>query len=317
MSTLAVTCGDINGIGVETALKALKKLDENVFDGKVVFIVPENVYVKARNSFNINLPDFVTLDFIGDAETEAGKPTAESGKTAFAAIKRAYELIENGKAEAMVTAPISKEALALAGVRYKGHTDMLADFAGVREYLMIFVSEKFRTALATIHVPLANVSSLLSREILFSKLELLDRTARNDFSIVSPKIAVLGLNPHAGENGNIGFEEIEKIIPAIKTAREKGMNVEGPFVPDAFFANGNYERYDFVLGMYHDQVLIPFKMLAFDSGVNFTAGLPFVRTSPDHGTAYDIAWRGIANENSMLAALLLADKISRNGNEKG
>ncbi len=310
MTKIAVTCGDVNGIGLEISLKAFLKLEAYGFESEVVFIAPENVLEKALKQFSVSkLPKFVSAEFIENTELNVGKPTRESGHASFAAIRKALNLIEENKIDALVTAPLSKEALALAGIKYKGHTDMLAEFSGTENYLMTFISDKFKTALATIHVPIAQVPGLLSKEKLCRQIKLLENTARNDFGISAPKIAVLGLNPHAGENGNIGKEEMETIVPAIDCAKNQGIAADGPFVPDAFFANGKFAEYDFVFGMYHDQVLIPFKMINFNEGVNFTAGLPFVRTSPDHGTAFDIAWKGIADPSSMLNAVLLAEKI--------
>ncbi len=317
MNAIAVTCGDINGIGVEIALKSFSILNEKDFDASIVFIVPENVLNLAVEKFNIkNIPNFVEFDFLNDAEITPGKPEKKSGEISFRALTRAYELIKKRNANALVTAPISKEAFALAGINYKGHTDLLADWTNAKNYLMTFISPKFKTALATIHVPLKNVPELISEEKIYSRIKLLRATAVNDFGIAKPRIAVLGLNPHAGENGNIGSEEIKIINPALQRLRSENIDVAGAFVPDAFFANKKYLDFDFVFGMYHDQVLIPFKMLNFNSGVNFTAGLPFVRTSPDHGTAYEIAWKGNADPESMLQAILLADKLSATRNER-
>jgi 4-hydroxythreonine-4-phosphate dehydrogenase len=315
MSKIAVTCGDVNGIGLEISLKAFEILSEKNFGGEIIFITPKNIYEKALSVFNTKIREgFLSLDFIDDAKLEIGKPTKIGGSTAFASVMRAYELISQRKADAMVTAPISKDAFATADIKYKGHTDLLADLSETKNYLMTFISEKFKTALATIHEPLKNVPRLITQEKIYAQLKLLVNTARNDFAIDTPKIAVLGLNPHAGENGLLGSEEKEIIVPVIERLRAENVDVAGAFVPDAFFAKRGYEKFDFVFGMYHDQVLIPFKMLNFNNGVNFTAGLPFVRTSPDHGTAYDIAWRGIADETSMLAAIELAEKIVRNRN---
>ena len=169
--------------------------------------------------------------------------------------------------------------------------------------MMTFISDTFKTGLATIHVPIKDVDRLITSKLINDKLTIAVNMLRDDFGINKPKIAVLGLNPHAVENGYIGTKEVEVIVPLINKFNSKSNNIEGPFVPDAFFATNNYLNYDIVLGMYHDQVLIPFKMINFNTGVNYTAGLPYVRTSPDHGTAYDIAWKGIADEKSFLQSI--------------
>lgn len=207
----------------------------------------------------------------------------------------------------MVTAPISKTAIKMAGINFPGHTEMLAEWCGSKDFVMTFLSKKMNGALVTIHEPLKNVTKLITSENLKSKINIIIKMLINDFKISLPKIAVLGLNPHAGESGIIGNEEEKIIIPLIK---KYSNNLFGPFSSDAFFANRLYKKYDLVIGMYHDQLLIPFKMLNFSSGVNYTAGLPIIRTSPDHGTAFDIAYKGIADSSSFIEAFFYAEKIS-------
>ncbi|MCH8170074.1 MAG: 4-hydroxythreonine-4-phosphate dehydrogenase PdxA [Bacteroidetes bacterium] len=211
----------------------------------------------------------------------------------------------------MLTAPISKTALSIAGINYPGHTEMLADWCNVDDCAMVFLSDKMKSALVTIHSSIKNITKEITITKLTSSFEIIIRTLQNDFLINEPKIAVLGLNPHAGENGIIGNEEKEIIIPSINSSKYKKY-LFGPFSPDAFFAKHNYKDFDLVLGMYHDQVLIPFKMLNSGKGVNFTAGLPIVRTSPDHGVAFDIAGKFVADESSMLEAFYFAEKIVNN-----
>jgi len=219
-------------------------------------------------------------------------------------------MIENGIADAMVTAPISKFSLGLAGIDFPGHTELLAKFSKSKKFGMMFLSSKFHTALLTIHEPIAKVARLLSQKLLINKIDLFCDTLKNDLKIANPKMALLGINPHSGENGKIGNEEIKIFNPVLN--KYKSEEIQGPFVPDAFFGNRLYKNFDLVIGTYHDQVLIPFKLLNFNQGVNFTAGLPFVRTSPDHGTAFDIAYKNIADYKSMYQAFIWAEKIVNN-----
>ena len=210
----------------------------------------------------------------------------------------------------MVTAPISKASFELAGINFPGHTELLAERGNAKNYAMTFISNKMNCALVTIHDPINKISKNLKKGKIKSVINTVKQSLINDFKVANPKIAVLGLNPHAGENGRIGDEEIKIIIPALNELGDK--NIEGPFVPDAFFANKLYKKFNIVVGMYHDQVLIPFKMMNFNSGVNYTAGLNFIRTSPDHGTAFDIAGKNIADPSSILEAFKVAEKIIKN-----
>jgi len=209
-----------------------------------------------------------------------------------------------------VTAPLSKDAISRAGYRFPGHTEFIAERTGAESYAMMMVAGDLRVGLVTAHVPIAEVPSRITEAAILDKLRVIQRTLRQDFSIAEPTIAVLGLNPHAGDGGVIGKEEKEIITPALKTAQQGGMHVVGPLPADGFFATDLDSGYDAVLAMYHDQGLVPFKALAFDRGVNFTAGLPIVRTSPDHGTAYNIAGQGVADVGSMRSAIELAVEVA-------
>ncbi len=323
MKTIAFTCGDINGIGPEICLKTINDI-YNPQERKVILFCPSSIFEYTLDSLSKSLSykivkkyfpgeydsEFVSVVDFGTYKQQFGKPTKQSGAAAFKALEKASGLVISKKADAMVTAPISKEAFKMAGINYPGQTELLAELSGSKKYLMTFLSDEFICGLATIHEPIKNISRLLTRKRLELALEILYNTLLNDLKIILPKIAVLGLNPHAGENGNIGNEEKSIIIPAIESF--KNPSISGPFVPDAFFGNQLQKKYDAVLGMYHDQVLIPFKMANFNLGVNYTAGLPVIRTSPDHGTGYDIAGMGIASAQSMIEAVKWAEKIIDN-----
>ncbi|HVO75452.1 MAG TPA: 4-hydroxythreonine-4-phosphate dehydrogenase PdxA, partial [Ignavibacteriaceae bacterium] len=305
MNKFAFTCGDINGIGPEIVIKSLNRLYKNS-KNKFLFICPLNVFenaskvIKPAFGFKIikeidRIPDepgVIVLN-IGNFPEKTGQPTKHSGKASFLAIQTAYRLTEIKAVDGIVTPPISKTALKMAEVNFPGHTEMLAGWSGQRDFVMMFLSKKMNAALLTIHESIARAAQLISKELMLKKLKVIEDALIRDLKIPSPKIAVLGLNPHAGEGGLIGNEELEIIHPAIDEFNGESV-LSGPHSPDAFFGSGMYKKYDLILGMYHDQVLIPFKMLNFSSGVNYTAGLPFVRTSPDHGTAYDIAGKNKA-----------------------
>ncbi len=322
MSNFIFTCGDVNGIGTEIIIKSLNKL-YNSTPHNFIFITPINVFdsviknIQPAFSYNIveNIPDKfykkVTILKLPDTEIEYGKVSSHSGLTAFNSIKTAFNLLKEKKADAMITAPISKKALTIAGINYPGHTEMLADWCNTDNFLMVFLSEKMKSALVTIHLPVKNIAKEITLLKLTSSFEIIINTLQNDFLIPNPKVAILGLNPHAGEDGVIGKEEGEIIIPAINSSKFKN-HLFGPFSPDAFFGRHRYKDFDLVLGMYHDQVLIPFKMLNSGKGVNYTAGLPIVRTSPDHGVAFDIAGKFTADESSILEAFYSAERIVNN-----
>ncbi|MBU1101410.1 MAG: 4-hydroxythreonine-4-phosphate dehydrogenase PdxA [Bacteroidetes bacterium] len=320
MNKFIFTCGDINGIGPEICIKTINRFCTEK-NSQFIFIAPSNVIKKLKHEigFNFNpvwirnhklLPDikgnvvFIPLPI---TKIKIGSPTSESGKASYLALTIAKEILINKNADALVTAPISKSAFEMGGINFPGHTELLAEWANTKSFSMMFLSNIFKCNLATIHEPIKNVSKLITKKKLETLFDIVGHSLINDFGLSDPRIAVLGLNPHAGESGKIGKEELNIILPAIKENRK--WKVEGPFVPDAFFGKKMYKNYDSVIGMYHDQVLIPFKMICFDKGVNYTAGLPFIRTSPDHGTAYDISWQNKANESSMDEAYKWAKKI--------
>jgi 4-hydroxythreonine-4-phosphate dehydrogenase len=323
MFTFVFTCGDINGIGPEISLKAFNQIFEKK-QHKQVFVCPANVFkstadvVKPNFKWEIIKPvekisndtETLTVVDIGKYTQNKGFPTAESGKSSYEALQKALSLVGNKTADAIITSPISKLAFQKAGIKFPGHTELLADYAGVDNFAMLFVSEVMKAGLITIHEPVGIISSLITRKKVAEKLRVIISSLKTDFGKSDPRVAVLGLNPHAGEEGNIGREEEEVIRPALEEFADE--NIQGPFVPDAFFANHKYNDYDIVIGMYHDQVLIPFKMLSFNKGVNFTAGLPFVRTSPDHGTAYDIAGQNLADHSSLLESYKYAELVLEN-----
>jgi 4-hydroxythreonine-4-phosphate dehydrogenase len=325
MKRFVFTCGDINGIGPEITIKAINKISSLHKATKFILIIPENVFratsgfVKPRFSYQLikdpgcidSESHQVCIYATKSYKQNIGKPTLSSGEAANSALKKSFEFLKECRADAVITAPVSKTALKLAGINYPGQTEMYADWCGVSNFVMTFLSKPLKVALYSIHIPLKEVSKLLNLKALSAKLDTLISMLKIDLGINNPKIAVLGLNPHAGESGIIGSEEREIIEPFIKQKKYKG-NVEGPFSSDAFFANRRFRDYDLVLGLYHDQVLIPFKYINAGKGVNYSAGLPIIRTSPDHGTAYDIAGKGIADESSMIEAFKYAEIILKN-----
>ncbi len=322
--TIAITIGDFNGIGPEVVLKSIsspkiKKIIQPVLVGsfemfqhyvKNFKIDVELVQIDTLNTkFKNGSVPVLTVHNATTKNLQIGKTSPDAGVCAGMAIERAIKLCLDKEIDAMVTAPVSKEALHYAGYNFPGQTEMLAMLTRSERVTMMLISKKMRVALATVHVPLKKVSENIFVDRIVEKLDTVNSSLKNDLGIVKPSIAVLGLNPHAGENGAIGTEENEIIIPALKKALEKGINAVGPFPADGFFASQSYKNYDVILAMYHDQGLIPLKMSGFDEGVNFSAGLKIIRTSPDHGTAFDIAGKNIANPGSMISAIQLATSI--------
>ncbi len=324
---IAITLGDPNGIGPEVVLKCvsdtrLLKFLQPVLVGSAHVLAVHANHLGFRDlplEVVTDLPDrlpegrITVLDVAPGEKPDVplGKITAEGGRLAMQAVERATDLCLGGAVDAMVTAPISKEAIALAGYDAPGHTEFIARRTGVDRFTMMMVADVLRIGLVTGHVSIWDVPKRITRDAVLDKLDIIHASLHRDFAIQRPKIAVLGLNPHASDGGLLGREEAEAILPAVETMREQGHLVFGPFPADGFFAIGAYRLYDAVLAMYHDQGLIPFKILAFESGVNFTAGLPIVRTSPDHGTAYNIAGEGKASPGSMRSAVYLAIDIAR------
>ena len=319
---IAITTGDVNGIGIEIMIKALQNFSnpdsvEFVFYGSVNIIkqwleIIDNTITIEDNYLFIGNNKVLIQEISTSYQIEIGKVSIEAGRHAAEALELCVSDTLREINDALVTLPIAKEAIYLAGWKYPGHTEMLADRCGITDPLMILFKDNLRSALVTIHSSLRKVADLISEKSVLNSIEKFEKSLKMDFGIATPKIAVLGLNPHAGENGNIGTEEIEHIIPAINSAQNSGINCEGPFPADGFFAHQLYKNYDGYLAMYHDQGLIPLKLLAAGGGVNFTAGLPIVRTSPDHGTAFGIAGKNIANHQSLLDSITAAIDIVKN-----
>lgn len=317
---VGISIGDVNGIGAEVIMKALKDprilLDCTpiIYGSTKVF----SHYKKVLEESEFNYQSCKTAEealirkinvvnvWNEDIEFQTGKVTETGGKYAFLSLERATQDLASGKIDVLVTAPISKEAMAKSGFKFPGHTEYLADLAGMEEALMVMVSDSLRVALVTSHIALKDVNSTLTKEKILDKIKTFEASLKKDFGILKPKIAVFGLNPHAGENGKMGSEEQEIIAPAINQARGEDILAFGPYPADGFFGSQARSQFDGVLAMYHDQGLAAFKALAFDDGVNYTAGLPIVRTSPDHGTAFDIAGMNKASELSMRSAIYVA-----------
>ncbi len=310
---IAVTIGDPAGIGPEVALKAI--LSSDVAGICQPVIIGDRVVVEeAVKRFELPVsPGHIELVNVGEITSkgfEKGRPTAAGGRASVAYIRRAVELALKRSVDAVVTAPISKESLKTAGFNWPGHTEMLAEFTCAKEFAMVFYSDKLRLILVTIHTALANVPAMITKDRVFKTIVLAQKACAA-LGIERPRIAVAGLNPHSGESGIFGTEEIDAIAPAVEEARQCGVPVSGPYPPDVIFHKAYKGEFDLIVCMYHDQGLIPLKMIAFDKGVNFTVGLPIIRTSPDHGTAYDIAWKGAANPSSMIEAIKLAVRMRR------
>ena len=293
---IGITCGDVNGIGPEIALRAVSELWTPGIE--FVLIGPDQVF---------DSPATWKIPFAG--KLTPGKITAEASKTAVAAIERAVRGCLDGELDAMVTAPICKEGLKLAGVDYPGHTEMIAELTGTKRYGMILMGKGLRVMLATRHLPLRAVSDALTKESILEAIELTGE-ALKWFGLDNDRIGVCGLNPHAGDGGALGTEEAKVIAPAIAAARAKGFNAIGPVPADVIFSQALQRQYDAVVAMYHDQGLGPLKMHAFDCGVNLTLGLPIIRTSPDHGTAFNIAGKDVAKPDSMIAAIETAIQLA-------
>ncbi len=323
---IGITQGDSNGIGYEVIIKALSNASVLDMFTPVVYgsskafgfyrkQIPdtENINTNLVSSAKDAHPKRVNIvNCVGDdLLIDPGKLTHESAKAAIASLEKAVEEAKAGYIDVIVTAPFSKKGVTLEHFKYAGHTGYLIETFGAEDGLMFMCSESLRVGVVTMHIPLKEVSSSIDKEVIMSKLKLMNDSLKQDFYIERPKIAVLGLNPHAGDRGLLGEEEQNIIIPAIREANAMGIDAFGPFPPDGFFAATLQNKYDAVLTMYHDQGLIPFKTLSFDTGVNYTAGLPVVRTSPDHGTAFDIAGQNKANPRSMLSAIYLAIDIYR------
>ena len=323
---VAITQGDTNGVGYEVILKvfadpAILELCTPVIYGST------KIATYHRKALNLET-SFTTINKAEDAQdgrlnllncfddevkVELGQPSKEAGDAAFRALDRAMTDYRSGLYDVLVTAPINKATIQCPEFTFHGHTEYIETCVGDgQKALMILMNETLRVALVTTHLPIKDVAQAISKEAIVNKATIFHQSLRRDFRISIPRIAVLSLNPHAGDDGLLGSEEQNIIKPAIDELAEKGIQAFGPYAADGFFGSGAYEHFDGVLAMYHDQGLAPFKTIALENGVNYTAGLPIVRTSPDHGTAYDIAGKGVADENSLRQAIYTAIDVWRN-----
>jgi len=326
---VGISHGDINGISYEVIIKSL--MDNRLFD----FCVPvvfgsAKVAAYHRKALNIANFSFNNIKSAEEANTkraniinclddnvrvELGKSTPIAGESSFISLEQAVKSLKEGTIDVLVTAPINKDNIQSDQFQFPGHTEYLTKESNTDESLMFMVSENLKIGVVTGHIPIKEVPEALTIESILKKLRIMNHSLIQDFRIRKPKIAVLGLNPHAGDNGLIGSEEVDIIIPAIEKAKEEDILALGPYPADGFFGSSHFNKFDGVLAMYHDQGLAPFKALAFDSGINFTAGLEFIRTSPGHGTAYEIAGQGKATPESFRNAIYLACDIFRNRTE--
>ncbi len=320
---VGITIGDMNGIGPEIILKAFS--DNRLYQTFTPILYGSsrvlNHYKKLIGLEEVNFQGIKDADSAiarkfnlisltkDELTVEPGQVTQKAGWLAFQSLEMAVKDLASNKIDLLVTAPINKKNIQQEGFKFLGHTEYLAKYSNVDEALMLMCCDGLRVGVVTGHIPLSEVATRISEKSIASKLREMDKTLRQDFAIQKPKIAVLGLNPHAGDDGLLGPEEQQVIVPAIGRVREEGIFAIGPFPADGFFASRTWKQFDAVLAMYHDQGLIPFKHIAGDGGVNYTAGLPIVRTSPAHGTAYDIAGKGIADENSFRQAVYMAVDI--------
>jgi len=324
---IGISHGDINGIGYEVILKTMS--DSRMLETfiPVIYGSPKVASYHRKNldvqGLNLNIVNSINeinhkrvniINCVDDEiKVELGTSTQEAGKASFAALERAVADLKNGSIHALVTAPINKKNIQSADFHFPGHTEYLEEKFGTGSpALMLLVNDVMRVAVVTGHVPVKIVADELTEKLILEKLIVLNESLKKDFCIGRPRIAVLGLNPHAGDEGIIGEEEINVIIPAMRQAEKQGIICVGPYPADGFFGSGNFNKFDAVLAMYHDQGLIPFKTISMESGVNFTAGLSVIRTSPAHGTAYDLAGQNIASEDSFRQALYMAYDIYQN-----
>ena len=323
---VGISIGDANGIGLEVIIKTLSHPKITNFCTPVIYgttrVVRKHRELLGMRELKLNActdgeriePGRINVIDCWEemVEIELGQVTADSGHFAMLSLERAVQDLQAGLIDTLVTAPIHKKAMKLAKFPYPGHTEYLTKTANEHDSLMFMCHEGLRVGLVTNHTPLQRVPTLITKDRILKKLRIMNETLKRDFGIERPVIAVLGLNPHASDEGAIGEEEGKVIRPAVLEAKKQGMIVTGPFAADGFFGSSNYRKYDGILAMYHDQGLIPFKALSFGEGVNYTAGLPFVRTSPDHGTGFDIAGKGIADAGSFRKALFLSLDLIRN-----
>ncbi|OEK05349.1 4-hydroxythreonine-4-phosphate dehydrogenase PdxA [Roseivirga misakiensis] len=325
---IGITIGDINGIGPEVIIKAVE--NNKLFQYVTILVYGHGKalshYKKLLDREKFSFNQIQSIDQVNpkklnvincvdaDLTINTGKETKQGGELALAALLKASEDLKNDKIQGIVTAPINKNNIQSEEFKFPGHTEFFTEKFGAKDSLMFLCNEHLKIGVATGHIPLTKIGEHLTKEVILRKGNLMLKSLKKDFGIRKPKVAILGLNPHAGEDGLLGSEEEEIISPAIKELKDAGHLVYGPYPADGFFGNGTYAKFDGILAMYHDQGLIPFKTLAFEDGVNFTAGLSIVRTSPDHGTAYNISGKGIAHEQSMRSAIYMAIDVIKNRN---
>ena len=323
---VGITQGDSNGIGYEVILKSLA--DERILDSftPVIYGSSKLLGFYRKTLHNVGPMDVNVISSAAEARqrkinlvnclpdstyAEPGQPTPDSAKAAITALQAAVQDLKDGQIDVLVTGPINKRAMNAEGFSNTGHTEYLQKEFGAEDVTMIMVSDQIKVGVVTGHIPLREVAGSITQERILGKLRIMKASLERDFGIVNPKIAVLGLNPHCGDGGLLGDEEQRIILPAVEAAHAEGIQAFGPYSPDGVFGQGHYARFDATLAMYHDQGLAPFKAIAFSDGVNYTAGLPVVRTSPDHGTAYELAGRDEADPRSMMQAIYTAIDIFR------
>mgnify|MGYP000858847324 FL=1 len=326
---IGITIGDINGIGPEIIIKAFSDLrllnmfTPVIYGSYKVLSYHKNIVKESNIGFHSvtsgaqAVANKINLVNCWDENINItlGKATADGGKYAYLSLDKALADIKEGHIDAIVTAPINKQAMQMAKFPYPGHTEYFTASDGKSQSLMLLTSDSLKVALVTNHIAVSEIASAITKELILEKIRILNKTLIEDFGYEKPHISVLGLNPHASDDGLLGNEEEKIIRPAIVEAKKQGLMVSGPFPADGFFGNGLWKKSDAVLAMYHDQGLIPFKALSFGSGTNVTAGLSFIRTSPDHGTAYGIAGNNVADPSSLLQAIYTATDIVRNRKE--
>ena len=327
MVKVGITHGDINGIGYEVIMKSLS--DERMMELCTPVIFGSTKLVAYyKNVVEVEGFNFTVVSSLEDIEdgdcnfynisedefkVDMGQPTEASAKAAFLSLQVAVEALKNGYIDVLVTAPINKNAMQTAGFEFPGHTEYLEnEYGNGYKAMMLLFNDDLRVALATTHLPMKDIPAAITKEGLVEKIRNMYNTLRKDFTIENPKIAVLSLNPHCGDNGLLGKEEEEIISPAVQESFNHKIMAFGPYAADGFFGNKAYEKFDGVIAMYHDQGLAPFKALAMETGVNFTAGLPYIRTSPDHGVGYDIVGKDMADPTSMREAIYKAVELYKN-----
>ena len=323
---IGITIGDINGVGLEVILKTLS--DDRILNHCLPIIYGSSKVV----SYHKNIAQTEGFTFNGtrsidqlsnkmvnvlncwpeNVNIKIGQISEFGGQYALISLEKAVQDLKEQKIDAIVTAPINKKAMQLAGFEDVGHTEYITKSVNVKESLMLMVNDKLRIGVVTNHIPVKRIAQKVNSRLVLKKIQIMDEALRKDFGITKPKIAVLGLNPHASDEGLIGDEEEKQIIPAIEEAKERGIMAIGPYSADGFFGSRQYKEFDGILAMYHDQGMLPFKTLSFGSGVNYTAGLPIIRTSPDHGTAFNIAGQNVADPSSFRKALFQAIDIVKN-----